>query len=322
MLEIIVDNNISGQRLDRFIRKFLDKASLGFIYAQIRKKNIVVNDKKSKETYILKNGDSIKIYFSDETIEKFRTNSIQKPSSLELDIIYEDENIALINKASGVLSHSNGKDNIPNIVDGFINYLIDKKEYLPEENPTFSPSLCNRLDRNTSGLIIGAKNYEALKSINKAQRQGMIKKYYHTIVRGDITSNKLLEGNLIKDEEDNKVYLIDNQKGKHIKTYISPILSNGKFTLLEVDLLTGRTHQIRVHLESIKSPIIGDNKYGDTDINQYFRRKYKLNHQLLHCEKVMFDGLLGNMEYLNHMTFEAKKPKVFREIIEGEFYGK
>lgn len=324
MKELIIDENEGDQRLDRYIRKYLNKAPLGFIYKQIRKKNIVVNDKKAKSDYNLKVGDSVKIYFADDTIDKFREVEKHKESNLDLDIIYEDENILLINKPAGVLSHAaNGNHNEENIVDAMISYLIDKKDYIPRKNPTFTPSIVNRLDRNTSGIIIGGKNYTALQELNKAQRKNAIKKYYFTIVKGKVSGKKIKTANIkkVKDKENLvSVSEKDSDDNKSIITGYRTIKTGRNYSLLEVDLITGRTHQIRAHLSFLDIPIIGDRKYGDKKINKYFQKKYNLNNQLLHCHKILFEGLEGDLSYLNDKSFETGYPELFKKIIKGEIY--
>lgn len=307
MREIIIDKNESEQRLDRFLKKYLGEASSGFIYKMIRKKNIKVNESRAKPETTIVEGDTIQLYLADKTIDKFITEDREIKSDLIPDIVYEDDNIMLINKAAGILSHGTKESFEENIVDSMINYLIQSKEYIPRLEKTFTPSVCNRLDRNTSGIIIGAKNYQALKSINKAIKDGEVKRYYKTIVKGRINEAFTHSAHLLKDEDTNKVEIReeDFEGSKEITTVVKPIKSRNGFSLLEVELITGRTHQIRGHLSSLGYPIIGDRKYGNKQINKRFKDEYSLENQWLHGYKIQLNGLDEEMEYLNGKSFTS-----------------
>ncbi len=321
MKELKVGKNDSGQRVDRFLRKYLSKAPRGFIYKMLRKKNIELNNKRVKPEKVLREGDRIQLYLADETIKKFVGEKEKIKSSMELNIIYEDENILLINKPKGVLSHSANNDDVDNIVDSMIHYLIKKGDYNPEKEKTFTPAICNRLDRNTSGIIIGAKNYSALKDINEATRYGNIKKYYKCMVIGKLNKEIQLRNYLVKDKVDNKVTIVKEkiEGAKEIYTYIKPLKAGEDYSLLEIDLITGRTHQIRAHLASIGYPIIGDIKYGNENTNYYFKEKYSLENQFLHGYKIGFYNLTGNLKYLNGKEFTASTDKILEKIERGYF---
>lgn len=314
--EIIICKNENEQRLDRFLQKYFEKAPRSFIYKMIRKKNIRVNDKRAKPETIIYEGDSIKLYISDETIEKYLTKKKPIRSKLIPNIIYEDNNIILINKEVGILSHGVGRGFEENIVDSMINYLIEKGDYVPRIEKTFSPSICNRLDRNTSGIIIGAKNYDSLKEINEAIKYMHINRFYKTIVKGKVDKEIKAEAYLFKDEDRNRVEVRqDNPDGaKKIITNINPLKYSNGYSLLEINLITGRTHQIRGHLSSLGYPIIGDRKYGDKRINEKFREKYGLDNQWLHGYKVEFHGLNNNLSYLNGKSFESEPNKKYLAI--------
>jgi len=319
--EVIINKNESGQRLDRFLKKYLSEASQSFIYKMLRKKRIKLNNKKAQPNTILSEGDTIQFYISDEVIEKFKTTNQIKNSKLVPRIIYEDENILLINKPVGVLSHSANKEYGNNIVDSIIHYLTIKGEYNPRVEKTFKPSVCNRLDRNTSGIIIGAKNYEALRIINSAIKKGDVHKYYKTIVKGRVKKEGLIEGYLSKNEKLNKVRVLDDNEdtAKRILTKIKVLKANDKYSLLEIELITGRTHQIRAHLSSIGHPVIGDVKYGDEKVNELFRTKYGLESQFLHAYKIEFSKLKPPLDYLEGRTFTAKPMDKFLRIEEDLF---
>ena len=205
MREIEINKNENEQRLDRFLKKYLAKASTGFIYKMIRKKNIKLNEARAKPESIIYEGDRVQLYLAEDTIKKFEADIEEVKSSLDLDIIYEDDNIVLINKDLGMLSHGRGGEFEENVVDSLISYLIKKGDYVPRIEKTFTPSICNRLDRNTSGLIIGAKNYESLKLINEAFKNLSIRRFYKTIVKGEIEEERQEKAYLLKDEDKNKV---------------------------------------------------------------------------------------------------------------------
>lgn len=316
MKEVIIDKNDSGQRLDRFLKKYLKEASNGFIYKMLRKKNIKINNKKGEPNYIINEGDVIQLYLSDETIEKFKGKNRVEKSKFALNIIYEDDNIILINKPVGILSHSANKEYGNNIVDGMIHYLYQKGEYNPRVEKTFKPSICNRLDRNTSGIIIGAKNHTALKAINASIKEGNIHKYYKTIVKGIVKKEGILKGYLTKDEELNKVKISQEKahNSKEIITQIKVIKTTKEYSLLEIKLITGRTHQIRAHLSNIGHPVIGDIKYGNKTVNRYFRENFGLESQFLHAYKIVFSNLNSPLEYLNNREFCAKLGNKFLRI--------
>lgn len=316
MREIIINVNESDQRLDRFLKKYLANASTGFIYKMIRKKNIKLNEQRAKPESMIYEGDKVQLYLAEETIEKFEAEEEEIKTNLNLDIIYEDDNIVLINKELGMLSHGRGGEFEENVVDSLISYLIRKGDYVPRIEKTFTPSICNRLDRNTSGLIIGAKNYQSLKSINEALKSLTIRRFYKTIVKGEMKKESKEKAYLVKDEERNKVKISskDLDGSKEIITRVKPLDVKEGFSLLEVELITGRTHQIRGHLSSLGYPLIGDRKYGDFSINKDFKDKYGIENQILHSYKVEFNGLENGMEYLNGKSFEAPSNTMFNKI--------
>lgn len=322
MREIIIDKNESEQRLDRFLKKYLAEAPQGFVYKMIRKKNIKVNDAKAQPETTIYEGDKIQLYLSEETIDKFIAKKEEIKSKLVPNIIYEDDNIILINKPVGILSHGASKEFEENIVDSMISYLIEKGEFVPRIQKTFTPSICNRLDRNTSGIIIGAKNYQSLKAINEAIKNGKVRKFYKTIVKGNIKKEFTAEGYLSKDEDKNRVTIHedDSEGSKKIITVIKPLINKNGYSLLEIELITGRTHQIRGHLSSLGYPVIGDRKYGNREVNKKFNEKYSLNNQWLHGYKIEFNGLYDELDYLNGKVFIGdfigKESEIERDLFE------
>ncbi|MCT4619997.1 MAG: RluA family pseudouridine synthase [Marinisporobacter sp.] len=317
MREINIGKNEENQRIDKFLRKYMAKASLSFIYKMIRKKNIKVNKKRTENQYILKEGDRIQLYLSEETIEGFIEKKEIKKVEKSFEVIYEDKNILLVEKPQGLLVHEDLKENTNTLVNQAIKYLYDHKEYDPDVEKTFVPASVNRLDRNTSGIVMIGKNNETLQNLNEMIRQkNYVRKYYLTIVKGKLTGRKELKGYLMKDEKTNKVKISDSKKqgAKEIHTIYRMLQTNGQYTLIEVEIITGRTHQIRAHLSSIGHPLVGDFKYGNMKINQLFKKRFGLTHQFLHAYKISFEKCIRNLDYLKGKSFCSDLPQSLEKI--------
>src|SRR5699024_354060 len=279
MIEIIIEKNDSSQRFDRFLRKYLENAPLSLIQKNIRKNNFKINDKRAKASNMVEEGDKITMYIKDSDFEKWKRKDDYKPQTFDLDIVYEDKNIIIIDKKPGVLTHAaSNKDNGNNVVDSMKSYLIKTKQVNPRDK-TFTPAVVNRLDRNTGGLIIGAKNAESLRILNKAIRENRIDKYYLTIVKGKVDQEFTIDSRIIKNEKRNLVK--SSKDGQRILTHFNPLEYKNNFTVLECKLITGKTHQIRYSLRENSTPIIGDRKYGFSNINEKVYKKTNLNNQLL-----------------------------------------
>ena len=319
MQELHVTANEAGQRLDKLLAKFLNQAPKSFLYKMMRKKNIVLNGKKCTGNEKLKQGDSIKLFFSDETIEKFSAGTYvipKKEKTNMLPIIYEDEQVLLMNKPVGVLSQK-AKNSDVSAVEILINYLIETNQLSKEQFRTFHPSICNRLDRNTSGILVAGKTLPALQEMNRFFKERTIAKYYRCLVKGRVIKNEdYIKGYLVKDQKTNKVSITKKktEEGVPIETEYCVIQSNDEVSLLEVHLITGKTHQIRAHLASIGHPIIGDYKYGDKQINEMYRQEYGLKSQLLHAYRLEMPSSDGSLAYLNDKKFVAELPDKFIKI--------
>lgn len=319
MQELHVTANEAGQRLDKLLAKFLNQAPKSFLYKMMRKKNIVLNGKKCTGNEKLKQGDSIKLFFSDETIEKFSAGTYVTPKKEKINmlpIIYEDEQVLLMNKPVGVLSQK-AKDSDVSAVEILINYLIETNQLSKEQFRTFHPSICNRLDRNTSGILVAGKTLPALQEMNCFFKERTIAKYYRCLVKGRVIKNEdYIKGYLVKDQKTNKVSITKKktEEGVPIETEYCVIQSNDEVSLLEVHLITGKTHQIRAHLASIGHPIIGDYKYGDKQINEMYRQEYGLKSQLLHAYRLEMPSSDGSLAYLNDKKFVAELPDKFIKI--------
>lgn len=319
MQELHVTANEAGQRLDKLLAKFLNQAPKSFLYKMMRKKNIVLNGKKCTGNEKLKQGDSIKLFFSDETIEKFSAGTYVTPKKEKINmlpIIYEDEQVLLMNKPVGVLSQK-AKDSDVSAVEILINYLIETNQLSKEQFRTFHPSICNRLDRNTSGILVAGKTLPALQEMNRFFKERTIAKYYRCLAKGRVIKNEdYIKGYLVKDQKTNKVSITKKktEEGVPIETEYCVIQSNDEVSLLEVHLITGKTHQIRAHLASIGHPIIGDYKYGDKQINEMYRQEYGLKSQLLHAYRLEMPSSDGSLAYLNDKKFVAELPDKFIKI--------
>lgn len=301
MKEFIIQKNEENQRFDKYLKKVLPNATTSFLYKMLRKKNIVINKKKATGNEKLVTGDVINIFLSDETFAKFSMNPelIQKEyDSLKslnvkgLKVVYEDEEMILLNKPYNMLSQKSVPQDI-SANEYLLGYMIQKGELSFEEYMTFHPSVVNRLDRNTTGLLIFGKTLNSLQKLGEDIKNRSINKYYRAIVAGELKEELQLKGYLLKDEKNNTVSFHETEVegSDYIETGVKPILSQNGISLVEIHLITGKTHQIRLHLSTIGHPILGDMKYGDEKINKKYYESHKVNHQLLHAYRLEFpDG--------------------------------
>jgi Pseudouridylate synthases, 23S RNA-specific len=318
MREIKVNENEAGQRLDKLLTKYMNKAPKSFFYKMLRKKNIVLNDKKATGSEQLVIGDSIKLFLAEETIQNFSEVKVDYVKS-QLDVIFEDKHILLLNKSVDILSQKAKATDI-SLVEHVISYMLEKGELTKEQLVSFRPSISNRLDRNTTGLIVAGKTLVGLQTMAAVFKERSLHKYYHCLVLGKMDKTRQIEGFLSKNEVANKVMIHDKEVSDSlpIKTAYTPIRSNQNATLLEVKLITGRSHQIRAHLASIGHPIIGDFKYGNKKYNQEYQLKYNLTHQLLHSYRLEMPKITGELSYLSEKEFIAPYPALFKKIVDSE----
>ncbi|MBR3845363.1 MAG: RluA family pseudouridine synthase [Clostridia bacterium] len=298
MKEFQIKKNDVGQRLDKFLTKAVKGLPTSLMYKFIRTKKIKVNRARTEQKYVLQEGDVVQLFIKDEFFDSpERDDSALAYIKPKLTVVYEDENIILVNKRPGVLVHEDdeGKDNT--LIMHIKAYLYQKGEYDPDSEQSFAPALCNRIDRNTGGIVIGAKNAEALRVMNEKIKNDEISKFYYCAVHGKMPKKAdTLTGFLLKDSDKNQVRIFDKQvKGsKNIITKYKVVAEKNGMSLLEIELVTGRTHQIRAHLSYIGHPLVGDGKYG---VNKDDRAKgYK--YQALYAYRLRFDfdddsGALG-----------------------------
>ena len=320
MRELIFQED-AGQRLDKYLQKYLNLAPKSFLYKMLRKKNIVLNGKKAEGSEKLKNGDVIRLYLSEETLEKFHESrkADQYPRWPGLEIVYEDRQLLLVNKPAGMLSQKADPKDV-SLNEYLVGYLLESGQVTPESLAGFTPGVCNRLDRNTSGLVIGAKTLVAAQEMGRLLKERRAGKYYLALVKGRVTRKERIRGWLTKDETKNQARISREplENGAPIETAYEPLAAKKDMTLLKVELITGKTHQIRSHLAGIGHPLAGDRKYGDAAFNRYFRETYGLNSQFLHSWQIEFPVMEPPLESVSQRTITAKPPKLFQKILQAE----
>lgn len=326
MQALTITENEAGQRLDKLLAKYLNLAPKGFLYKMMRKKNITLNGRRCQGSEKLEAGDEIRFFLSDDTIARFsQPKPYASPKTAarqpKLDVIYEDDHLLIVNKPAGMLSQK-AKDSDHSLVEEIINYLIDSNHIRIEQLRTFRPSVCNRLDRNTSGLVVAGKSLAGLQIMSEVLKDRSIHKYYQCIVSGRLTKKQVIAGFLRKDEATNQVtiYPLEVENSVPIMTEYVPLAGSDRYTLLAVTLITGRTHQIRAHLASIGHPIVGDYKYGIGTVNAEVKQKYGIRSQMLHSWKLVMPKLPKPMEQVSGRTFTAPLPPAFKRMEEGESF--
>ncbi|MDD3367538.1 MAG: RluA family pseudouridine synthase [Lachnospiraceae bacterium] len=327
----------AGQRLDKMLHKLLPEAGSGFLYKMLRKKNITLNGKKAEGKEMLSLGDTIELFFSEETFMKFSGKRLDHKGVLEtyekafkryplasvnsigtknaIQIIHEDENVLICNKPAGILSQK-AEENDISINEWMIGYLVHTGKISEEILQTFKPSVCNRLDRNTSGLVICGISLTGSQVMSKLIHDRSLQKFYHAVVKGRFEHSVHSKGYLLKHEATNKVEILQNERpgASPIETAMTPVKITNEYTLLEVELITGKPHQIRAHLQSMGHPILGDPKYGDPAWNRKWQER-GIHRQLLHAFRLKFPELAEpGFEALSDTTILAQEPDDFSII--------
>lgn len=320
MIKIKITENESDQRLDRFLKKFLKRAPLSMLYKMIRK-DIKINGRRGREDTVLRTGDELTFYISEEKLEELSASVRGKTLRRQFKTVYEDENILVVGKPWGLLTHGDSHEKKNTLVNQVCGYLQEKGEYDPSRERSFSPAPVNRLDRNTTGLVLFGKTSESLRILTKAIRErSNIKKYYLTIVSGFFDEPMKIESRLLKDSKSNTVNIPDENipeeqnKGKVSYTIVRTVARGKEFSLVEAELITGRTHQIRAHLSKAGFPLIGDAKYGSRLVNDRVKHEFGLTTQLLHAYKLEFFGFTGKFSYLNGKIIQMSPPADFIKV--------
>lgn len=350
MYQTIITDREAGQRLDKYLHRILPNAGSGFLYKMLRKKNITLNDKKADGSEKTAAGDCVKIFFAQETLSKFMG---KEPGSLalskdnmkkadneafsndglgtfltgcaaayerlsDISVLYENNHILIADKPAGILSQKAKKTDF-SLNEWLIGYLLRSGVLTEDDLRLFKPSVCNRLDRNTSGIVLCAKSLQGAQLLGNLLKEHTLHKYYQTYVKGQITEAQLMEGVLWKNERTNRVSVASlphtqESDTNRIKTAYRPLRVERDKTLLEVELFTGKSHQIRAHLASIGHPLLGDYKYGDRTWNESYRQKCGVQSQLLHAYKVVFPPLDAPFSDLSGRTFFCEIPEIFEHV--------
>ncbi len=314
MREIIISKDNENQRLDKFLMKFMNKAPKSFIYKMLRKKNIKLDGKKAAGNEILKEGGVIALFLKDETIDGFREEKKLREYDIDFNIVYEDKHIIIADKPVGMLTQADVKDG--DCLNSRILYYLSKKGELRED---FVPSVCNRLDRNTGGLVTFGKTLRGTQELNLGFREHFIEKNYITIVQGIIKDKINVRAWHRKNGREAEITLIPVSGSKETLTVIEPLCSNGSYTLVKVGLETGKTHQIRAVLHKIGYPVAGDRKYGNSGANDYFYGKYGLKNQFLYCFEMIVRADGRRLDVLKNMNVRIKGDAFVKNIILSEF---
>ena len=324
MREILVSENEKGQKLLKLLQKFFKGQNDAFLYKMLRKKNILLNGKKAGGKEFLSSGDKVQLYFSEESLQKLcvfpKVEKSLWSDSYKKYIVYEDENLIIFNKPAGLLSENDAKSAL-SVNSILSSYLLETGEQNRETRETFRPGIANRLDRNTSGLILFGKTLKALQALGNLIKEHEIKKQYLALVIGDFQSNGIRESYIKKDRKVNKVKKTREDEGERISAVFSTLNKyqnqEESFSLLSIELITGKTHQIRSQLSFLEHPILGDEKYGNPQINRKYRES-GIKRQLLHAYSLSFPKMQDDcaLSALSQRTFEIPMPDDFQNLLQ------
>ncbi len=304
---------MSNQRVDKYVRKLLNAAPLSFIYKLFRKKEIKINKRWVKQDYLLASGDLLQIYVTAEQLAEFNQPKKFIKADFDFPIVYEDEHLLVVDKPVGILVHGDSNEKRKTLTNEVLNYLYEKGEYDPRQKG-FTPAPAHRLDRNTGGILLFGKDLptlQALQTLFKEQKQ--IKKYYYALVKGHPAKKGTISLRLQKDAKRGQVHA--SRYGLEALTHYEVEEVVGDYALLKVEIITGRTHQIRVHLQSINHPIVGNPKYGDFALNRTFKKEYGLEHQFLYASVITLQNLEEPLKYLSGRTFAVSLPEKAQAIL-------
>lgn len=316
MKEIRITQNEENQRLDKYLCKYFNKAPKSFVYKMLRKKRIKRNGGRAEGNEILQAGDTLQLYLAEETMQGFMEEKSLSPAPRHFGIVYEDDDLLVVNKPAGLLTHPERREDTQTLIDQVLYYLYEKGQYTPDAQNAFTPALCNRLDRNTSGIVVAGKTLRAVQAVNAAFRERKVEKYYVALVSGVVDKPGEIRLYLAKDAAQNQVRTSQEaREGFHAAmTKYRPLAYTADTTLLEMQLITGKTHQLRAHLQAIGHPIWGDRKYGDATYHATLRAQYAVSHQCLHAQRLVWKEKKGVLAPLYGKQMTAPLPKQMQQI--------